>query len=37
VGLCTVGSEKLIEVLNRKSVYRTVLLGDENAKVPKSN
>ena len=31
VGLCTVGFEVLREVMNRKSVYHTALLGVENA------
>jgi len=35
VGLCTVGFEELTVVLNRKSVYRTALLGVENAEGPK--
>ena len=30
MGLCTVGSEVLREVLNRQSVYGTALLGVEN-------
>jgi len=35
VGLCTVGFELLTELLNRKSVCRTALLGVENAEGPK--
>jgi hypothetical protein len=35
VGLCTVKFEVLTEVLNRQSVYRTALLGIENAEGPK--
>ena len=35
MGLCTVGFEELTVVLNRKSVYRTALLGVENAEGPK--
>jgi hypothetical protein len=34
VGLCTVGFEVLRDVMNRKSVYRTALLGVENAEGP---
>jgi hypothetical protein len=35
VGLCTVGFEELTEVVNRKYVYRTALVSDENAEGPK--
>ena len=35
MGLCTVGFELLTEVMNRKSVYWTALLGVENAEGPK--
>jgi len=31
VGICTVGFEVLRDVLTRKSVYRTELLGVKNA------
>jgi hypothetical protein len=35
VGSCTDGFEVLTEIMNRKSVYRTALLGVENAGRPK--
>ena len=35
MGLCTVGFEVLREVLTRKSVYGTALLGVQNAEGPK--
>jgi hypothetical protein len=35
VGLCSVGFEVLTDIFNRKSVYRTALLGAENAEGPK--
>ena len=35
MGLCTVGFEVLTDIFNRKSVYRTALLGVDNAEGPK--